>query len=103
MVSGSAATSKGSSSSVASTSKSKSLFAQAKQTAADKLIAVGDRGPTWAPNGRVLMYFKQDAPVDNGKSSNVNLYKIDITGFREMRILTPSDGSDPAWSPLLPN
>ena len=45
VVSGSAATSKGSSSSVASTStnKSKSLFAQAKQTAADKLIAVGDR------------------------------------------------------------
>ena len=45
VVSSSAATSKGSSSSVASTStsKSKSLFAQAKQTAADKLIAVGDR------------------------------------------------------------
>jgi len=43
VVSGSAATSKGSSSSVSSTSKSKSLFAQAKQTAADKLIAVGDR------------------------------------------------------------
>ena len=43
VVSGTAATSKGSSSSVASTSKSKSLFAQAKQTAADKLIAVGDR------------------------------------------------------------
>ena len=59
--------------------------------------------PTWAPNGRVLMYFKQKAPIDNGKSTNVNLYKIDITGFRETRIVTPSDGSDPAWSPLLPN
>ena len=43
VVSGTAATSKGSSASVASSSKSKSLFAQAKQTAADKLIAVGDR------------------------------------------------------------
>ena len=43
VVSGTAATSKGSSASLASTSKSKSLFAQAKQTAADKLIAVGDR------------------------------------------------------------
>jgi len=43
VVSGTAATSKGSSSSIASSSKSKSLFAQAKQTAADKLIAVGDR------------------------------------------------------------
>ena len=43
VVSGTAATSKGSSSSLASTSKSKSLFAQTKQTAADKLIAIGDR------------------------------------------------------------
>ena len=71
----------------------------------ERLLAEGYlvEGPTWAPNGRVLMYFKQDAPVDNNKSSNVNLYKIDITGFRETRVLTPSDGSDPAWSPLLPN
>ncbi len=71
----------------------------------ERLLAEGYlvEGPTWAPNGRVLMYFKQEAPKDNGKSSSVNLYKIDITGFRETRILTPSDGSDPAWSPLLPN
>ena len=71
----------------------------------ERLLAEGYlvEGPTWAPNGRVLMYFKQDAPVDNDKSSNVNLYKVDITVFREERILTPSDGSDPAWSPLLNN
>ena len=49
------------------------------------------------------MYFKQKAPIDDGKSTNVNLFKIDITGFSETRIVTPSDGSDPAWSPLLPN
>ncbi|MDG2458883.1 MAG: Tol-Pal system beta propeller repeat protein TolB [Alphaproteobacteria bacterium] len=71
----------------------------------ERLLAEGYlvEGPTWAPNGRVLMYFKQDAPIDDGKSASVNLYKIDITGFRETRIITPSDGSDPAWSPLLPN
>ncbi|MDC1356390.1 Tol-Pal system beta propeller repeat protein TolB [Pseudomonadota bacterium] len=71
----------------------------------ERLLAQGYlvEGPTWAPNGRVLMYFKQNEPVDNGRSSSVNLYKIDITGFRETRIITPSDGSDPAWSPLLPN
>jgi TolB protein len=71
----------------------------------ERLLAEGYlvEGPTWAPNGRVLMYFKQDEPVDDGKSANVNLYKIDITGFRETRVITPSDGSDPAWSPLLPN
>ena len=38
-----------------------------------------------------------------GKVLAVNLFKIDITGFRETRIVTPTDGSDPAWSPLLPN
>ena len=50
----------------------------------ERLLAEGYlvEGTTWAPNGRVLMYFKQDAPVDNDKSSNVNLYKVDITGFR---------------------
>ncbi len=71
----------------------------------ERLLAKGYlvEGPTWAPNGRVLMYFKQEAPVDDGKSASVNLFKIDITGFRETRIVTPSDGSDPAWSPLLPN
>ena len=71
----------------------------------ERLLAQGYlvEGPTWAPNGRVLMYFKQEAPIDDGKSTNVNLFKIDITGFRETRIVTPSDGSDPAWSPLLPN
>ena len=71
----------------------------------ERLLAQGYlvEGPTWAPNGRVLMYFKQEAPIDDGKSTTINLFKIDITGFRETRIVTPSDGSDPAWSPLLPN
>ena len=71
----------------------------------ERLLAQGYlvEGPTWAPNGRVLMYFKQEALIDDGKSSSVNLFKIDITGFRETRIVTPTDGSDPAWSPLLPN
>ena len=27
--------------------------------------------------------------------------EIDITGFNEKRIITPSDASDPAWSPIL--
>ena len=71
----------------------------------ERLLAQGYlvEGPTWAPNGRVLMYFKQEAPIDDGKSTTVNLFKIDVTGYRETRIVTPSDASDPAWSPLLPN
>ncbi|MDR3448668.1 MAG: Tol-Pal system beta propeller repeat protein TolB [Alphaproteobacteria bacterium] len=56
-------------------------------------------GPTWAPNGRVLMYFKE-APSPQG--STPHLYSIDLTGYNERQIPTPSDASDPAWSPLLP-
>ena len=43
VVTGSAASSSGSASASSSVDKKKSLFAQAKQTASDKLISVGDR------------------------------------------------------------
>ena len=56
-------------------------------------------GPTWAPNGRVLMFFKE-APSSTG--SRPHLYSIDLTGNNEREIPTPTDASDPAWSPLLP-
>lgn len=56
-------------------------------------------GPTWAPNGRVLMYFKE-RPGSGGKTAR--LYSIDITGHNEREVATPLDGSDPAWSPLIP-
>jgi TolB protein len=54
-------------------------------------------GPTWAPNGRVLAYFKQDP------SGKTQLHSIDLTGHNERVMKTPLDGSDPAWSPLLGN
>ena len=54
-----------------------------------------DEGPTWAPNGRVLMFFRE------GRGGEPRLWNVDITG----RILRPApyqgSGSDPAWSPLL--
>jgi outer membrane protein OmpA-like peptidoglycan-associated protein len=43
VVTGSTASTSGSASASSSVDKKKSLFAQAKQTASDKLIAVGDR------------------------------------------------------------
>lgn len=58
-------------------------------------------GPTWAPNGRVLMYFKEQQ-VPGGKGKRARLYSIDLTGYNEREIATPLDGSDPAWSPLIP-
>ncbi len=53
-------------------------------------------GPTWAPNGRVLMYFKE------GADGHTKMYSIDLTGMNERQAVTPLDASDPAWSPLLP-
>jgi TolB protein len=55
-------------------------------------------GPTWAPNGRVLMYFKETATSDGRYS---RLYSIDLTGSNEQVINLPTSASDPAWSPHL--
>ncbi len=49
--------------------------------------------PTWSPNGRVIAFTKQSASAAKKK-----LYAIDITGFFEREIETPTDASDPAWS-----
>jgi TolB protein len=56
-----------------------------------------NEGPTWAPNGRVLMFFRETP----GESGGAKIYSIDITGYNERQIPTPGFASDPAWSPLL--
>ncbi|MBI1209798.1 MAG: Tol-Pal system protein TolB [Azospirillum sp.] len=58
-------------------------------------------GPTWAPNGRVLMYFKE-TPTTDGKGRRAQLFTIDLNGRNERRVNTPAGASDPAWSPLIP-
>ena len=55
-----------------------------------------NEGPTFAPNGRVLMFFR-----DPGGTAGPSLYTVDITGRNEQRVPTPGFASDPAWSPLL--
>jgi len=58
-------------------------------------------GPTFAPNGRVLMFWRQTAARDNrGSGFSSRLVSVDITGFNERVVSTPTDASDPAWSPL---
>jgi TolB protein len=58
-----------------------------------------DEGPTWAPNGRVLMFFRERE--GGGRSgSDTRLWSVDLTGYNERPVLTPADASDPAWSPL---
>jgi TolB protein len=53
-----------------------------------------NEGPTFAPNGRVIMFFRDLGP-------GPYLFTIDITGRNELKEATPSFASDPAWSPLL--
>jgi TolB protein len=56
-----------------------------------------NEGPTWAPNGRVLMFFRESP----GATGGPKLYTIDLTGYNERQVATPAFGSDPAWSPLI--
>ncbi len=62
----------------------------------ERILTAGfhNEGPTFAPNGRVIMFFR-----DPG--SGPNLFTIDVTGRNELKVPTPSFASDPAWSPLL--
>lgn len=53
-----------------------------------------DEGPSWAPNSRILMFFRE-AP-----GSGARLWTVDLQG-REQPAPYFSSGSDPSWSPLL--
>ncbi len=55
-----------------------------------------DEGPSWAPNGRVINFFR----TAQG-SGRTELWSVDLTGVNEKRLPTPLDGSDPSWSTLL--
>jgi TolB protein len=56
-----------------------------------------NEGPTWSPNGRVLMFFRDTG----GATGGPQLWSVDITGYNEQVVPTPSFASDPAWSPIL--
>lgn len=55
-----------------------------------------DEGPTWAPNGRVIMFSRET----QGAQGRATLYSVDITGRNLRPVRTPEGGSDPSWSPL---
>ena len=65
----------------------------------ERLLTNGwhDEGPSWAPNGRVLIFFR--SAQGSGRGS---IWSVDLTGRNERRIPTPLDGSDPAWSAINP-
>ena len=58
-------------------------------------------GPTFAPTGRVLMFWRETRGQGaRGTGFSSRLVSVDITGFNERVAPTPTDASDPAWSPL---
>jgi TolB protein len=56
-----------------------------------------DEGPTWSPNGRVIMFFRETA----GTNGVPEIFSVDVTGRNLKRVNTVNHGSDPAWSGLL--
>ncbi|MDR3186945.1 MAG: Tol-Pal system beta propeller repeat protein TolB [Holosporaceae bacterium] len=60
----------------------------------ERMLASGHlvEGPTWAPNGRVVMYSHQDY------SRKEKIYSVDITGYNKREVLTPGNAMDPEWS-----
>ena len=54
-------------------------------------------GPSWAPNGRVLMFFRSSSRDPD----SAELVSIDLTGRNERILFTSTAASDPAWSPLI--
>lgn len=60
-----------------------------------------DEAPTWAPNGRVIIFFRQTPTRRDGTGGSTRLWSVDLTGYNERPIITPGDASDPAWSPLI--
>jgi len=62
----------------------------------ERILADGfhNEGPTWAPNGRYVMFFREEG-------GSAAIWLADVTGHVLTRVPTPSGASDPAWSPLL--
>ncbi len=68
---------------------------------AERILSEGFdvEGPTFCPNGRVIMFWRSSAANREGVYSS-RLVSIDITAFNERVVDTPTNASDPAWSPL---
>ncbi len=63
----------------------------------ERLLTSGfhNEGPTFSPNGRVVMFFS-----DQG--AGPRLWSVDLSGRHLRRRATPAFASDPSWSPLRP-
>ena len=57
--------------------------------------------PSWSPNGRVLIFYRETKSNDKGEGFSAKLWSIDLTGYNERMVETETDASDPSWSSLL--
>ena len=59
--------------------------------------------PSWSPNGRVLIFYRETKSNSKGEGFSAKLWSIDLTGYNERLVETETDASDPSWSSLLTN
>ncbi len=59
--------------------------------------------PSWSPNGRVLIFYRETKTDEKGEGFSAKLWSIDLTGYNERLVETETDASDPSWSSLLSN
>ena len=59
--------------------------------------------PSWSPNGRIIIFYRETKTDDEGKGFSAKLWSIDLTGYNERLVKTETDASDPSWSSLLGN
>jgi TolB protein len=59
--------------------------------------------PSWSPNGRIIIFYRETKTDDKGKGFSAKLWSIDLTGYNEKLVKTETDASDPSWSSLLGN
>ena len=57
-----------------------------------------DEGPTWSPNGRVIMFSRET----QGAGGTSALYSVDISGRNLQPVAVSGSASDPSWGPLQP-
>lgn len=60
----------------------------------ERMLAVGHlvEGPTWSPNGRVIMFSHLN------RAGVEKIHSVDVTGYNQHEIKTPAGAIDPEWS-----
>ncbi len=65
-----------------------------------RILSEGFRveGPSWSPNGRVLVFFKKDPTPKGKRIGRSRLLTVDVTGRFLRGLNTPHNAYDPNWS-----